>query len=319
LEFLKEVSGKQLNSKVLKKINDAIRNSSAIQPNGKIKYNNTCSVTQPKDNCITYAKSLKFLKKSNYNGENCLILIPQDFKQNQEFINYQKKFHNAIFIYVDNPLMEFLDIHDYFHSHKLPHQWLHKPKDMGHGIYLGENVEIGENTVTYPGTVIYDNVKIGNNCIIHSNCSIGADGFRFLRMDDGTLRKMIHIANPGVIIEDDVEIFCNTNIARGIFDPTLIGKGTKVDALVHVAHNVHTGENNLIIADTALGGSVKIGENNWIGVGSTISNGVIIGNNNWIGLGAKVAYDVGDNQRISGFYAVAHKNWKRWWKGQFGD
>jgi acyl-[acyl carrier protein]--UDP-N-acetylglucosamine O-acyltransferase len=320
--FLKAVPGKKLDPSIEKKIEGAISAAPKDDLKGKSKdeyffYENTCSIIHPKNHAITYARALKFLNKSNYKDENCLILIPREFQKDPEFKQLADKFYNALFVPISNPLHAFLDIHDYFYSHLLPQQWFKNPKILDNGVIIGENVEIGENTVIYPNTVIYDNVKIGANCLIHANCSIGGDGFRFVRMPDGTLRKMIHISNPGVIIEDDVEIQCNCNVSRAVFDPTLIGKGTKIDALVHIAHNDIIGENNIIAAQTCFSGSVEIGKNNWVGAGSTISNGVTIGNNNWIGLAAKVAYDVGDDERVSGFYAVSHKKWKEWWKKEF--
>ncbi|MHA1130137.1 MAG: UDP-3-O-(3-hydroxymyristoyl)glucosamine N-acyltransferase [Candidatus Helarchaeota archaeon] len=319
---LKKIDGKQLNPNLVKKIEAAVNSASKdsltdISIEEYFHYENTCSIIHPKNNSITYARALKFLKKSNYTEQNCIIFIPLEFEKDPEFQEIRDKFWNALLIPVPNPLNDFLDIHDYFYSHLLPRQWLNNPKTLGNGVIIGENVEIGKDTVIYPNTVIYDNVKIGKNCIIHANCSIGGDGFRFVRMNDGTLRKMIHISNPGVIIEDDVEIQCNCNVSRAVFDPTRIGKGTKIDALVHIAHNDVIGENNMIAAQTCFSGSVEIGKNNWIGAGSTISNGVSIGDNNWIGLAAKVAYNIGNNERVSGFYAVSHKKWKSWWKKEF--
>ncbi len=241
MDYFKKFPKRELHPPFSKLINEAVNNDfqskSGRKPIQDYYYDNTCSIIHPKNNCITYAKAIKFLQKSNYKDENCIILVPTDLEKTPEFKEFKEKFSNVVFIGVKDPLVIFLDIHDYLHLDELPRQWFHKPKSLGNGIYVGENVEIGKNTIIYPGTVIYDNVKIGNNCLIHSNCSIGGDGFRFIQRDDGTLRKMIHISNPGVIIEDDVEIQSNCNVSRGVFDPTRIGKGTKIDALVHIAHN----------------------------------------------------------------------------------
>ncbi len=126
-------------------------------------------------------------------------------------------------------------------------------------VYIGSGVEIGDNTVIYAGVKIYDDCKIGSNCIIHSNAVIGADGFGFAPMPDGSYKKVPQLGN--VIIEDDCEIGANTTIDRGSIGPTIVRKGVKLDNLVQVAHNVEVDENTVIAAQSGIAGSSKIGKN----------------------------------------------------------
>ena len=125
-------------------------------------------------------------------------------------------------------------------------------------VYIGENVKIGDNSKIYPGTKILDDTIIGDNCIIHSNCSIGSDGFGFAPNDDGTYRKIPQTGN--VIIGNDVEIGSNCSIDRATIGSTIVGEMTKIDNLVHIAHNVKIGKGCLITAGFAVAGSTEIGD-----------------------------------------------------------
>ena len=100
-------------------------------------------------------------------------------------------------------------------------------------------------------------MQIGNNVIIHSNAVIGADGFGFAPLEDGTWKKIEHTGN--VIIEDDVEIGANTTIDKSQMGSTIVRKGVKIDNLCMIAHNVEINENTVIAAQSGIAGSTKIG------------------------------------------------------------
>lgn len=125
-------------------------------------------------------------------------------------------------------------------------------------VYIGENTEIGDNTTIYSNVTIFKDTKIGKRVIIQSGARIASDGYGYYQ-EDGKHKKIKHIGK--VIIEDDVEIGANACIDRALLDETKIGKGTKVDNLVMVAHNCRIGENTLLIGQTGLAGSVTIGNN----------------------------------------------------------
>ncbi|MGC8844020.1 MAG: UDP-3-O-(3-hydroxymyristoyl)glucosamine N-acyltransferase, partial [bacterium] len=111
--------------------------------------------------------------------------------------------------------------------------------------YIGENCRLGKNVLIYSRVAIYDYVEIGDNCIIHSGAVIGADGFGYVKVD-GEHLKIPHIGK--VVIEENVEIGANTTIDRATMGETRIGRGTKIDNLVQIAHNVEIGENSIIVA-----------------------------------------------------------------------
>jgi UDP-3-O-[3-hydroxymyristoyl] glucosamine N-acyltransferase len=123
-------------------------------------------------------------------------------------------------------------------------------------VFVGRNVTIGENCLFYPGVRIMDDCRIGDNVIIHSSTVIGSDGFGFAESETG-LKKIKQIG--WVEIEDDVEIGSNTSVDRGALGPTRIGRGTKIDNLVQIAHNVEIGRNCVIVSQVGISGSTKLG------------------------------------------------------------
>ncbi len=124
--------------------------------------------------------------------------------------------------------------------------------------YVGANTEIGSNTLIYPSVSIRENIEIGSRVIIHSGVVIGSDGFGYVSLE-GIHHKIPQVGT--VVIEDDVEIGANVTIDRARFDKTIIGRGTKIDNLVHIAHNVVIGQNCLIVAQVGISGSTRIGNN----------------------------------------------------------
>jgi UDP-3-O-[3-hydroxymyristoyl] glucosamine N-acyltransferase len=121
---------------------------------------------------------------------------------------------------------------------------------------LGRDVEVGDNCHLWPNVVINYNCRIGNNVIIHANSTIGTDGFGY-RLRDGRYRKVAHIGT--VVIEDDVEIGANSCVDRAKIGQTVIGRGTKIDNLVMIAHNVKVGQNCIIVSQTGIAGSSELG------------------------------------------------------------
>ena len=123
-------------------------------------------------------------------------------------------------------------------------------------VYIGDNCEIGDDTIIHPNTTLYPRTRIGKRCIIHSGCVIGIDGFGFVQVGG----KFIKVPQIGrVVIEDDVEIYANNCIARGAIGATTIKRGTKIDNLNHVAHNVVIGQDCAITSHNVFGGSSSVG------------------------------------------------------------
>lgn len=128
-----------------------------------------------------------------------------------------------------------------------------------HNTVLLDNVEVGDNSVLYQNISIREDCKIGKRVIIHPGAVIGADGFGYQKDEKGVYHKVPQIGN--VVIEDDVEIGANTTIDRAALGSTIIKKGTKIDNLVQIAHNVYVGNNTVMSAQSGVSGSVKIGNN----------------------------------------------------------
>lgn len=168
--------------------------------------------------------------------------------------------------------------------------------------YLGDGVSIGDDCVIRAGVRIYEGCRIGNRCIIHSGAVIGADGFGFAPGSDGSYEKIAQIGN--VIIEDDVEIGANTCIDRATFGCTRIKKGTKLDNLIQVAHNVEIGECNVFAAQTGIAGSTKIGDFNRVGGQCGFAGHIRIGDRNEFGAQSGIPNNVGDDKRLIGYPAV---------------
>lgn len=168
-------------------------------------------------------------------------------------------------------------------------------------VWIGADVEIGPRSIVHPGVVIYDGVKIGADCILHAGAVIGADGFGFEPTAEGW-RKVPQCGS--VHIEDEVEIGANCAIDRARFGATRIGRGAKLDNLVHVAHNVDVGEGSLLVAQTGISGSSKIGRRAILGGQSGVSGHLKLGDGARVGGATAVFRDVPAGED---FYGVPAK------------
>jgi len=153
---------------------------------------------------------------------------------------------------------------------------------IGAGSVIGANAIVGRDCELYPNVTIYPGVRLGNRVIVHSGAVLGSDGFGYVRdRTTGHHEKFPQIGR--LEIEDDVEIGANCTIDRGALEVTRIGRGTKIDNLVHVGHNCQIGEDVVIAAQTGLSGSITIEKNvvlgGQVGIGehARIEEGVMLG------------------------------------------
>jgi UDP-3-O-[3-hydroxymyristoyl] glucosamine N-acyltransferase len=153
---------------------------------------------------------------------------------------------------------------------------------LGAGVVVGRAVKIGRGCTIYPQVTIYAGTTIGDRVIVHAGAVLGSDGFGYVRdRATGRYEKFPQVGR--LLIEDDVEIGANTTIDRGALDETRIGRGTKIDNLVHVGHNCQIGEDVVIAAQTGLSGSIVIenavvlGGQVGIGEHARICEGVMLG------------------------------------------
>ena len=173
--------------------------------------------------------------------------------------------------------------------------------------YVGKQSKIGANCIIYPNVTIRENAKIGNRVIINPGCIIGSDGFGYELTPKGHA-KIPHIGD--VIIEDDVELGACVTVDRAKIAHTIIGRGTKIDNLVQIAHNVTIGQNCIIVAQCGVSGSTKIGNNVMIGGQAGVVDHVEIGDNTMIGARSGVMKSVPPNTIVWGIPAKPIKKQK---------
>ena len=149
--------------------------------------------------------------------------------------------------------------------------------------YIGKNTKIGADCIIYPNVTIREEIFVGSRVIIHSGSVIGCDGFGYDTKKDGTHSKVPQMGV--VIIEDDVEIGACVTIDRARFLKTVVGKGSKIDNLCQISHNVIIGPNGIIAAQTGIAGSATIGRNVVLGGQVGISDHVKLGD--FVTAGAK--------------------------------
>ncbi len=176
------------------------------------------------------------------------------------------------------------------------------------GAYIGPDAVVGSGTIIHANATVRERVRIGDRVIIHSGSVIGSDGFGFARDADVNLK----IPQIGiVVVEDDVEIGANVAIDRATIGATTIRRGTKIDNLVQVAHNVTIGEGSMIVAQTGISGSTRLGKGVVLAGQSGIAGHIEIGNGAVVAAQAGVMSSVPAGARVSGYPARKHSAAKR--------
>ena len=181
------------------------------------------------------------------------------------------------------------------------------------GNHIGHDCHIGEDGCLFPNVVIYAQCKIGNRVSIHAGTVIGSDGYGYV-FDEGRHRKVLQVGN--VVIHDDVEIGANTAIDRGALGATVIGQGTKIDNLVHIAHNVVIGKHCLVMGQVGFAGSTQLGDYCVIASQSGIAGHLKLGNQATVGAKSGVMRDIPDKGTVLGIPAAPDKQTKRQWIAQ---
>ncbi|MDD3149308.1 MAG: UDP-3-O-(3-hydroxymyristoyl)glucosamine N-acyltransferase [Candidatus Gastranaerophilales bacterium] len=189
-------------------------------------------------------------------------------------------------------------------------------------VYIGKKTQIGHNCLFYPNVCIGDFVSIGNNVIIHHGASIGADGFSFVtenpsnveiakeqgQIEEKQEQKIYKIPSIGSVeIKDDVEIGANATIDRGTIENTIIGKGTKIDNLVMIAHNCNIGEGCLVISQVGIAGSCKVGDRVVLAGQVGLADHINIGSDSIVMAQAGVSKSFPEKSIIMGYPAVPRR------------
>ena len=177
-------------------------------------------------------------------------------------------------------------------------------------VYIGDDVKIGANCIIYPGAKIYPGMVIGDRVIIHSNAVIGADGFGFAPLEDNTWKKIEHTGN--VIIEDDVEIGACACVDKSQMGSTIVHRGSKIDNLCAIAHNVEVGANTVMAAQTGIAGSTKLGEHCILAGQVGVAGHLNIAENTTIGAQAGVLGNIKEGGKVfMGSPAIPYKDFFR--------
>jgi UDP-3-O-[3-hydroxymyristoyl] glucosamine N-acyltransferase len=236
----------------------------------------------------------------------------------------------------DNPYLAFAKVLTALHVRRPEAQgvmdgaWVDPSAELGAdvtihpGCVIGKKARIGRGTILYPGVVVYDAVEIGEDCLVHAGVSIreqcrignrvviqpgaviGSDGFGFA--PDG--KAYYKIPQVGIVsIEDDVEVGANVCIDRAAMGVTLVKRGTKIDNLVQIAHNVSVGEDTILVAQVGIAGSSKVGNHCTLGGQVGVSGHIKIGDNTMVAAQSGIISDLPPGQVFSGTPTMPHREW----------
>jgi len=308
--------------KTLKEINELINGE--LCGEGKLEIYGVSGIKEAREGEITFVANPKYRREMD-NTRASAIIIGNDILWNGKPV-----------IRVENPLYAFAQVLKAFAPKKQPPVvGIHETAIIGRNVsigkwvsiqaytVIGDNVTIGDGTIIYPLVYIGDDTKIGSDVLIyprvtireeitigdrvtiHSGAVIGSDGFGFAKVSDRH-HKIPQIGT--VLIEDDVEIGANTTIDRSTMTrgATIIKRGTKIDNLVQIAHNVVIGEDCRIAAQTGIAGSAEIKDRVDFAGQSGVAGHLTVGENCVIYARAGVTKDVPPNSYVSGFPAMPH-------------
>ncbi|MDY6785747.1 MAG: UDP-3-O-(3-hydroxymyristoyl)glucosamine N-acyltransferase [Cyanobacteriota bacterium] len=169
-------------------------------------------------------------------------------------------------------------------------------------------VEIGDRTILHANCTIHERTRIGKDCIIQSSAAIGAEGFGFVPTSKGWIK----MEQSGItILEDCVEIGCNSAVDRPPVGETRIGRNTKIDNLVQIGHGCQVGKGCMMSGQVGLAGRVKLGDRVILAGKAGVANDITIGDDSVASMKAGVIRDVPPGQTVSGFPAIAHRLWSK--------
>jgi len=246
---------------------------------------------------VNPAKTNKQLMTSGSKAK--VIIVDENIIYTSELIEQGK-----VLIVVDNPKLAIAKIGHAFFIDKIkpeihPTAVIHPEAIIGKEVFIGANAYIGKCTIgskcyIYPNVTIYNRTIIGSNVAIHSAAVICSDGLGCQRLDDGRLFEFPQLG--GVIIEDNVYIGANSQIASGSLSNTIIGKGSKINGLCFIGSNCILGHNVWITGSTMLAGSVSVGNNVSIFSKVIVRDQCCIGDNVIIGMGSVVTKNIPEGE-----------------------
>lgn len=287
-------------------------------------------IDQPQAGTLSYIESAKFVKALATTSVAAVVL-----PQNDEIIA-QATAQGLAWLASPEPRLLFAQSIGLFYQEFKPLASIHPSAvidpavQLGQDVYVGAHVviqgqvKIGDRAVIHPNVVIYPDVEIGADTVLHANCTIhersrigqrcvinsgtvvGAEGFGFVPTATGWFKMP---QSGYTILEDQVEIGCNSSIDRPAVGETRIGRDTKLDNLVHIGHGCQIGSNCAIAAQVGLVGGVTIGNQVLMGGQVGVANKVNIGDRSMVSPKTGIHSDVEAGTVVSGYPAVPHKMW----------
>lgn len=298
-----------------------------VDGDDSIKVSALAKIEEAKSGQLTFIANPKYARFIS-STEASAVLVDLDFPKSAKPL-----------IRVSNPYFAFLTLaQKFYHRVSSVEKGIHPSVVLGENcnlgrdvaigahVAIGKNCTIGRGTVVHPGVVIGDDVQIGTNCLLYANVSIreqcrignnvivqmgaviGSDGFGFA-FEGGKYHKLPQMGI--VVIEDDVEIGANATIDRATMGETIVHRGTKIDNLVQIAHNVEIGEHTAIAAQTGISGSTKIGKYVKLGGQAGLVGHITIGDYSAVGAQGGVTKSVPEKTFVSGYPAREHMKAKR--------
>ncbi len=266
-------------------------------------FENLGFITHARPKLLVFIEQEKFLEMLHTNDNVCSVVTTHELAS-----QIPEQYSLAI---VEKPRRFFYDLHNYLAS-KTEFYWENFENEISpsaeihpRAFIADRNVKIGDGTIIEAGVNVLEKTVIGNEVILRSGCTVGTEGFQFIR-DGADVVKIRHAG--GVKIGNNVEVQANGAISRSIFGGfTELGDGTKLDNLVHVAHDVKIGKRCLLAAAAMIAGSVSMGDDVWVGPGVSVSSEIVIGDNANLTIGSVVTKNVESGQRVTGNFAIDHK------------
>ena len=257
-------------------------------------------IGKPVDNTFMFVtKKVSSLLNNLEKANNCLVFVENGIDINPGF---EKK---HCFVFVNSPQLAYSNFALEYSKEKEKSNRSRKYINKNNSIF-GENVIIGKGTIIEPGCFIDHDVKIGDNCkifvgnntLINENALIGANGFNMTEDESGNKMRMPTLGK--VIIGNCCEIGAFNNVSAGSGGDTVFEDNVKIDALVHIGHDVYLHKNVEITAGSVIGGFVEIDEGGYVGIHSVLRNRIKVGKKAFVGMGAVVTKSIDDGVTVVG-------------------